>query len=100
MSTQTSSEGDISKEKSTNIKKQLTHNDFAQQRNQCSLTRKNSKRASGEWNLAKKRHSDLFEDDWNIDRINTTEQLKVTQELLMQANEVIGVLTEENDKVG
>ncbi|XP_065071969.1 uncharacterized protein LOC135696495 [Rhopilema esculentum] len=98
VSTQTSSEDDIFKEKNT-IKKEFTHKDFVQQRNQCSLTRKNSKRASGEWNLAKKRHSDLFEDDWNIDKINTTEQLKVTQELLVQANELIGVLTEENDRL-
>eukprot|EP00794_Sanderia_malayensis_P005551 gene5551-6236_t len=64
-----------------------------------SIGRRNSKRASGDWSNIKKTHSDLFEDSWDIDNINPNEQLKVTQDLLVQANEIITIMTEENAKL-
>lgn len=64
-----------------------------------SVKRRNSKRASGDWTQLRKEHSELFDDQWNLDTINTAEQLQVTQDLLVQANEIILTMTEENDKV-
>ena len=62
------------------------------------IKRRSSKRASGDWNQIRKTYSDVFDDEWSVDAINTSEQLKVTQELLVQANEIIMTMTEENDK--
>lgn len=76
-----------------------TENQNASNQHGTSLRRRNSKRASGDWSKIKKVHSDLFEDEWNVDKIKSSEQLKVTQDLLVQANEVIMIMTEENDKV-
>ena len=63
-----------------------------------SVKRKSSKRASGDWNQIRKTYSDVFDDEWSVDTINTSEQLKITQELLVQANEIIMTMTEENEK--
>ena len=64
-----------------------------------SIKRRSSKLASGDWSQIRKAYSDVFEDDWNLDVINTNEQLKITQDLLIQANEIIMTMTEENEKV-
>ena len=63
------------------------------------LKRRNSKRASGDWSNIKKTHSSLFQHDWNVDNIDPNEQLKVTQDLLVEANEIIMIMAEENEKV-
>jgi len=64
-----------------------------------SVKRKSSKRASGDWNQIRKTYSDVFDDEWSVDTINTSEQLKITQELLVQANKIIMTMTEENEKL-
>ena len=68
-------------------------------RKTTSLKRRNSRCASGDWSQIRKVHSGLFEDEWNFDAINANEQLKITQDLLVQANEIIMIMTEENEKV-
>ena len=64
-----------------------------------SIRRRSSRHASGDWTNIRKAYSELFDDEWNLDVINTSEQLKVTQDLLIQANEIILTMTEENEKV-
>ena len=68
-------------------------------KNTSSIKRRSSKLASGDWSQIRKVYSDVFEDEWNLDVINTNEQLKITQDLLIQANEIIMTMTEENEKV-
>ena len=96
--TEAPEESQVAEHGKSTIQKNPSH-EVVLLRNSGSFRRKNSKRVSGDWSQIRKVHSEFFEDEWNMDSINTAEQLKVTQDLLVQANEIIMTMTEENEKV-